>query len=145
MARAGFGSSNYGNALADFEDGWMRLLDNKTTVIILGDGRGNRTDPRIDIMQRMADRAKQIIWLNPEFRTALGHRRFRHVALCAALPRDGGVQHAAAPGAGDRGAAAGRRVEARLGREKYSLPKPHPSFLWAWHLAARRVPTQRNR
>lgn len=72
MDRAGFGSSNYGNALADFEAGYMGLLDSQTTVIILGDGRGNRTDPKIEILARMANRAKQIVWLNPEVRTVWG-------------------------------------------------------------------------
>jgi uncharacterized protein with von Willebrand factor type A (vWA) domain len=72
MDRAGFGSSNYGNALADFEAGYMDLLDSQTTVVILGDGRGNRTDPRVDILARMANRAKQIVWLNPEVRTVWG-------------------------------------------------------------------------
>ncbi|MBX6745882.1 MAG: VWA domain-containing protein [Acetobacteraceae bacterium] len=72
MDRIGFGSSNYGNSLADFERGWMHILDSRTTVIILGDGRGNRTDPRVDILKRMADRSKQIIWLNPEYRTIWG-------------------------------------------------------------------------
>ncbi len=72
MARAGFGSSNYGMALADFEREHMRLLDSHTTVIILGDGRGNRTDPRVDILTRMADRSKQVVWLNPEVRTLWG-------------------------------------------------------------------------
>lgn len=72
MARAGFGSSNYGMALQDFEREHMRLLDSHATVIILGDGRGNRTDPRADILARMADRSKQIVWLNPEMRTLWG-------------------------------------------------------------------------
>lgn len=72
MERIGFGSSNYGNSLADFERGWMPILDSRTTIIILGDGRGNRTDPRVDILKRMADRSKQIIWLNPEYRTIWG-------------------------------------------------------------------------
>jgi uncharacterized protein with von Willebrand factor type A (vWA) domain len=35
-------------------------------------GRGNRTDPRVDILTRMADRSKQIVWLNPEYRTLWG-------------------------------------------------------------------------
>lgn len=72
MARSGFGSSNYGQSLADFEREYMHLLDSSTTVIILGDGRGNRTDARADILQRMANRAKQVVWLNPETRTVWG-------------------------------------------------------------------------
>jgi hypothetical protein len=72
MARIGMGSSNYGQSLADFEREHMDLLDSHTTVIILGDGRGNRTDPRAEILQRMANRAKQVVWLNPEVRTIWG-------------------------------------------------------------------------
>ncbi|WP_043360939.1 VWA domain-containing protein [Belnapia sp. F-4-1] len=72
LDRAGFGSSNYGQALADFAEGHMALLDSRTTVIILGDGRGNRTDPRADLLAAMANRAKQIVWLNPEPRPIWG-------------------------------------------------------------------------
>jgi uncharacterized protein with von Willebrand factor type A (vWA) domain len=85
MQAIGFGSSNYGNSLADFEDGWMRNVSNKTTVIILGDARGNRTDPRTDIMERLSQRAKRIIWLNPEFRSAWGtgdSDMFRYAPYC---------------------------------------------------------------
>jgi hypothetical protein len=85
MHMIGFGSSNYGNSLADFEDGWMKLVSNKTTIIILGDARGNRTDPRTDVMQRLSQRAKRIIWLNPEFRSAWGtgdSDMFRYAPYC---------------------------------------------------------------
>ena len=85
MHMIGFGSSNYGNSLADFEDGWMRHVSNKTTIIILGDARGNRTDPRTEIMQRLSQRAKRIIWLNPEYRSAWGtgdSDMFRYKPYC---------------------------------------------------------------
>jgi uncharacterized protein with von Willebrand factor type A (vWA) domain len=85
MQTIGFGSSNYGNSLADFEDGWERYVTSKTTIIILGDARGNRTDPRTDIMQRLSQRAKRIIWLNPEFRAAWGtgdSDMFRYAPYC---------------------------------------------------------------
>ena len=72
MTLMGFGSSNYGNALTDFEQGWMQDVTNKTTVIILGDARGNGTDPRADILERLSKRAKRLIWLNPEFRSSWG-------------------------------------------------------------------------
>ncbi len=81
----GFGSSNYGNALRDFEEGWMGIVDRKSTVIILGDARGNRTEPRVDIVQRIADRAKRVIWLNPEYRTSWGtgdSDMFRYAPHC---------------------------------------------------------------
>jgi uncharacterized protein len=85
MHMIGFGSSNYGNSFADFEDGWMKLVSNKTTIIILGDARGNRTDPRTEILQRLSQRAKRIIWLNPEFRSAWGtgdSDMFRYAPYC---------------------------------------------------------------
>lgn len=72
MALMGFGSSNYGNAFADFEDGWMKYVTSRTTVIILGDARGNDTDPRTDILGRLSRRARRIIWLNPEVRSSWG-------------------------------------------------------------------------
>lgn len=72
MQTIGYGSSNYGTSLADFADGWSRYVTNKTTLIILGDARGNRADPRIDVFQDLAARAKRVIWLNPEYRTAWG-------------------------------------------------------------------------
>jgi uncharacterized protein with von Willebrand factor type A (vWA) domain len=94
MQRIGYGSSNYGNSLADFEAGWGRFVTNKTTLIILGDARGNRTDPRIDLFQAVTARARRVIWLNPEYRTAWGtgdsdmlrYRPFCHVAtVCNTL------------------------------------------------------------
>jgi hypothetical protein len=85
MSLIGFGSSNYGNAFADFEDSWMKFVTNKTTVIILGDARGNRTDPRTDIVGRLSQRCKQIIWLNPEYRSAWGtgdSDMYRYAPFC---------------------------------------------------------------
>jgi uncharacterized protein with von Willebrand factor type A (vWA) domain len=86
MDMIGFGSSNYGNSFADFEDGWMKFVTNKTTVIILGDARGNRTDPRTDIIGRLALRSKRIIWLNPEYRSAWGtgdSDMYRYAPFCS--------------------------------------------------------------
>ncbi|MGE0223577.1 MAG: VWA domain-containing protein [Acetobacteraceae bacterium] len=81
----GYGSSNYGNSLADFADGWMKDVTNKTTIIILGDARGNRTDPRTEIMSELANRSKRIIWLNPEFKSAWGtgdSDMYRYAPFC---------------------------------------------------------------
>jgi uncharacterized protein len=68
----GFGSTNYGDSLATFRKNWINILDRKTTVIILGDARGNRTDPRADIVREISERSKRLIWLNPEARPAWG-------------------------------------------------------------------------
>ncbi len=85
METIGFGSSNFGNSFADFEDGWMSHVSNKTTIIILGDARGNRTDPRTDILARMSERSKRIIWLNPEYKSAWGtgdSDMYRYAPFC---------------------------------------------------------------
>jgi hypothetical protein len=72
LERVGFGSSDFGNSFADFEAGWMDCVTSKTTIIILGDARGNGNDPRLEIVSRLSQRAKRIVWLNPEYRYAWG-------------------------------------------------------------------------
>jgi uncharacterized protein with von Willebrand factor type A (vWA) domain len=72
MAKVGLGSSNYGRALEDFEKDFMSAVTNRTTVIILGDGRTNYLNPRSDILRRIAERSKRVIWLNPESRFSWG-------------------------------------------------------------------------
>lgn len=72
MSKVGFGSSDYGNSFDDFEHGWMSAITPQTTVIVLGDARTNNLDPRADILRRMAERSKRVVWLNPEGRMAWG-------------------------------------------------------------------------
>ncbi|MCA6115644.1 VWA domain-containing protein [Bradyrhizobium sp. WSM 1738] len=72
MSKVGFGSSDYGSSLADFEDEWMSTITPQTTVIVLGDARSNNLDPRADILRRIAERSKRLVWLNPEGRMAWG-------------------------------------------------------------------------
>lgn len=72
MAKVGFGSSDYGSALVDFESDFMQALTPQTTVIVLGDARSNNLDPRADILRRIAERSKRLVWLNPEGRLAWG-------------------------------------------------------------------------
>jgi len=72
MNSIGFGATNYGNSLSTFRKNWMSIVDRKTTVIILGDARGKRTEPRIDIVRELSERAKRLIWLNPEQRQVWG-------------------------------------------------------------------------
>ena len=72
MAKVGFGSSDYGSALVDFESDFMQALTPQTTVIVLGDARSNNLDPRADILRRISERSKRLVWLNPEGRLAWG-------------------------------------------------------------------------
>jgi hypothetical protein len=62
----GFQQTDYGKALEDFAENHIDRIDRHTTVIILGDGRSNFADPRLDIMQLIAQRSRAVIWLNPE-------------------------------------------------------------------------------
>jgi uncharacterized protein len=70
MSKVGFGSSDYGGSLLDFEKGWIKTVTPKTTVIVLGDARTNNLDPRADILRRISERSKRLVWLNPEGRMA---------------------------------------------------------------------------
>ena len=63
------GSTDYGQAFADFRKRCMDDVDNRTTIVILGDARNNYGDPRTDILKEMYDRAKRVLWLNPEPRS----------------------------------------------------------------------------
>lgn len=72
MAKVGFGSSDYGKSLADFEKLCLSALTPQTTVIVLGDARTNNLDPRADILRRISERSKRLVWLNPEGRMAWG-------------------------------------------------------------------------
>jgi uncharacterized protein len=72
MSKVGFGSSDYGSSFEDFEDEWMGAITPQTTVIVLGDARSNNLDPRADILRRIAERSKRVVWLNPEGRMAWG-------------------------------------------------------------------------
>ena len=43
-----------------------QLLTRNTIVLVLGDARNNRRPPRPDLLTRIHDHAKKLIWLNPE-------------------------------------------------------------------------------
>jgi len=66
------GATDYGGSLIDFANLALDDINSSTTVIILGDARNNRGDPKLEIMQSIYQRAKQVIWLNPESRRAWG-------------------------------------------------------------------------
>ena len=66
------GATDYGNSLLDFARLAMDDINSNTTVIILGDARNNNGDPKLEILQSIYQRAKQVIWLNPESRKLWG-------------------------------------------------------------------------
>ena len=68
----GGGSTDYGNSISDLEGFIENDIDRKTTIIILGDGRSNYSDPRTDIMKALHEKSKRIIFLNPEPKSLWG-------------------------------------------------------------------------
>ena len=80
LKQFGGGSTDYGQALADFSRLCLDEIDSKTTIIILGDGRNNFGDSRLDLMRQLHDRCRRLIWLNPEPRAMwnTGDSEMRH-------------------------------------------------------------------
>jgi uncharacterized protein with von Willebrand factor type A (vWA) domain len=66
LEAVGFGSTNYGKSLEDFCGIALKGVNRQTTVIVLGDARGNRNEARVELMKGIFDRAGRVIWLNPE-------------------------------------------------------------------------------
>ena len=64
----GGGSTDYGQAFLDFRKNCMDDVDNRTTIIILGDARNNYGEAHGEVLKEMYDRCKRLIWLNPESR-----------------------------------------------------------------------------
>ena len=58
--------SDYGNALGDFLEDFGSAITRRTTVIVLGDGRGNGKNPNFAAMAEIGRRARELIWLTPE-------------------------------------------------------------------------------
>jgi uncharacterized protein len=62
----GFYNTDLGWSLKDFSEGHLDLLNPRTTLLIVGDGRNNYNDPRLDLFSQLSRRAARTIWLNPE-------------------------------------------------------------------------------
>jgi uncharacterized protein with von Willebrand factor type A (vWA) domain len=60
--------SDYGAAFGRFREEFPELVTRRTTVVILGDGRGNGNDANMDVFEEIARRCRQLIWLTPERR-----------------------------------------------------------------------------
>ena len=70
MKRWGGLSTDYAQALDDFQSQALASIDKKTTVIMLGDARNNQGDGRIDIWEKVFRKSKRVLWLNPEHRNS---------------------------------------------------------------------------
>ena len=63
---SGHYNTDLGGSLVTFAQNFMGMVDHRSTLIFVGDGRNNFNDPRIDLFTHMARRSRATIWLNPE-------------------------------------------------------------------------------
>ncbi|OZM71669.1 VWA domain-containing protein [Amycolatopsis antarctica] len=65
-------NSDYGSVFGDFLEEYGSAVTRRTTVLVLGDGRGNGNDPNLAAFEEISRRAKETIWLTPEPRYSWG-------------------------------------------------------------------------
>ena len=81
----GGGSTDYGQSLRDFAAQAGSVIDRKTVIIILGDGRSNYGDCGADVLARLSSYAGRVIWLNPENESLWGSGDSEMPKLSAAV------------------------------------------------------------
>jgi uncharacterized protein len=69
---AWYSSTNYGRSLERFAAEYPDAVTPRTILLVLGDGRGNHTPHRADVLQTLRGRARRLVWLNPESRLSWG-------------------------------------------------------------------------
>lgn len=67
-----FSHSNFGRAFELFYKKFFSAVTPKTTVLIIGDGRNNYNRANDWVLKEIQQKAKQLIWLNPENRMTWG-------------------------------------------------------------------------
>ncbi|WP_136245601.1 VWA domain-containing protein [Mycobacterium intracellulare] len=65
-------NSDYGLAFGTFLAEHASAVTRRTTVLVLGDARGNGNDPNVAAFEEIARRAREVIWLTPEPRYSWG-------------------------------------------------------------------------
>lgn len=66
------GHSDYGQALTTFADNFGDAVTSRSSLLVLGDGRTNYRNPKLDILRQLVDTARHAHWLNPEPRNLWG-------------------------------------------------------------------------
>jgi len=67
-----YNNSDFGHVFESFRAHHLGEVTHRTTVIILGDARSNYHDPRAGALAAIQEKARQVIWLNPENRLTWG-------------------------------------------------------------------------
>lgn len=63
---AAYTYTDFGAALQQFTRDHLHAVDRRTTILILGDGRNNRSDPGLAHLRQIRTRARRVIWFTPE-------------------------------------------------------------------------------
>lgn len=67
-----YAHSDFGRAFKMFHRDFLSTINKRTTVLVLGDARNNYNLPHEWVLRDIRQRAKQIVWLNPESRLTWG-------------------------------------------------------------------------
>lgn len=67
-----YAHSDFGRAFKMFHRDFLSIINKRTTVLVLGDARNNYNLPHEWVLRDVRQRAKQIVWLNPESRLTWG-------------------------------------------------------------------------
>lgn len=59
-------ATDFGGSLETFFKDWLDSVNGRSTVVILGDGRNNYNNPRLDLMKELQRRARKLVWLCSE-------------------------------------------------------------------------------
>lgn len=61
-------NSNYGRVFRTFHDKFLTVIDRRTTVVIIGDGRNNYQADEAPLVEDLRRRSRAVLWINPERR-----------------------------------------------------------------------------
>jgi len=62
----GYYSTDLGYSLNTFQQEFWDSIDSRTTVLMVGDGRNNYNNPRLDIADNIRRRSRRVVWFCPE-------------------------------------------------------------------------------
>lgn len=65
-------ATDLGHSMQTFFDNYLNSINGRTTVVLLGDGRNNYNNPRLDLMKEVQRRARRFVWLCPEHQREWG-------------------------------------------------------------------------
>jgi hypothetical protein len=91
-------NSDFGRAAEQFREQFLQVVNRRSTVVILGDGRNNGRPPNEAALEAIVRHARQTFWLTPEPRWgwSLGSCDMqRYAALCQRVEVVRTVQHLA--------------------------------------------------